>query len=128
MPIERGFFDARTRAFMALGFPVRVATLQIDTGFNGDVLVGDLTAQGLGLVTTPAFIMVHPAGNSQPFRVQISQINVTWLGQARLINVFVYPNEQPRPRGAADGLLGTGLIHPDRLVMDYINDVVEITN
>lgn len=130
MPVVKGFFDARTRAFVAVGFPnSERATLQIDTGFNGAILVGDQTADRLGLPAaspSSAFVDVLPAGSAQAFRVRIAEIDVPWLGQVRTIGGMIYPNEAPRPRGEPEGLLGTGLVHPNRLLLDYLNDIVEI--
>ena len=128
MAVLRGFFDTKTRAFVGFILPGGVANLQIDTGFNRQVLVGDLTAARLGVAPSSGFVMVQAAANTMPFRVQAARVHVTWLGQPRRIDVLVYENEQPRRRGEPDGLLGTGLIQPDRLLLDYLNDIVEISN
>ena len=127
MPVLRGYFDAKMRAFVAFRVPGGSANLQIDTGFNRQVLIGDVIAARLGVIPSSGFILVHPAGNAPPFRVQSARVHVTWLGQPRRIDVLVYENEQPLARGEPDGLLGTGLIHPNKLTLDYLNDIVEIT-
>ncbi len=127
MARERGYFDGQTRAFINLRFPGGLANLQIDTGFNRHVLIGDATAARLGLNAIPGFVMAQPAGSAQPFRVAIAHVDVMWLGQLRRLDVLIYGNEQPRPRGEPDGLLGTGLIHPGKLVLDYLSGIVEIS-
>lgn len=127
MARERGFLDARMRAFIALRLGSGHANLQVDTGFNAEVLIGNLTAAQLGVVPETAFIDLYPAGSGSPFRARIGHVDVAWLGQFRRIDVLVYENEQPRARGEPDGLLGTGLIHPNKLTLDYLNDIVEIS-
>lgn len=129
MAAVKGYFDAKTRAFVEMvAASGQRAHLQIDTGFNGAVLIGDLTAQRLGVSAFTGYEDVQPAGSAAPFRVGMATLDASWLSRTRRIDVMVWQNEVPKGRGEPDGLLGTGLIHPGKLLLDYINGIVELSD
>jgi predicted aspartyl protease len=100
----------------------------VDTGFNGDLHMTRTVALQLGFSLQGAKDVVEFAdGRSE--KVEIGHGEIDWLGGTRRIKLLASP-EPPRPRIPRDGepvaLLGTGLLAPHILLIDFEAGTVEI--
>ena len=130
MPSILGYLDAllRPRTSLLTINGARVDVL-IVTGFNGELFIGETTAQRIGVVLLPNWRNVTVAGGGPSVRIQEGEIDVHWISPAapRRTNVFVYSPEPASRRGEPEGLLGMRLISPDKLFIDCLNGDVRIT-
>jgi predicted aspartyl protease len=130
LSILRGSIDQQRRAILRLeqangddGFAA-----QVDTGFNGYLMVHEADLAKLAFKRTNGSAEVQVA-RGMGITVFFAEATVIWFdGKLRRINVFVVPD--PPPRRLPDDpivLLGTKLIDPHRLTIDFTLNILEIT-
>jgi hypothetical protein len=127
-----GYIDNRLRPCVRLDFDNGAhINVLIDTGFNGELFVGEDTAKRIGVLMLPYWRDVAVAGGGPSVRVLEGEVEVDWTSAGtvpgrRLLTVFVFAPEPPHRRGEPDGLLGMGLIAPDTLFIDCLNSIVRV--
>ncbi len=119
-----GSVDDRGRPLVRLSGEHDDLLLTVDTGFNGDLFVSRFGAQMLGLTPTGRATAVELGDGSTAF-VEAARITLVWLGESRPIRVLVTNIWKP-PVDDVVGLLGTGLLSPHRLVIDFTAGTVDI--
>lgn len=100
----------------------------LDTGFNGDLHMTLGMARRLGFELRPEKEPMEFADGRRE-SVQVGRGTIEWLGEQRIVAVFASP-DPPKPRPVRKGeyvaLLGTGLLSPHILLVDFTAMTVEI--
>jgi predicted aspartyl protease len=115
-PVVRVTLAERDESLLAL----------VDTGFNGDLHVTESVALRFGFERTSFDSEVALAdGNS--VKVVRGRGTIQWLGKLRRVQVFIADDPRTHPReGEPDALLGTGLLSPHVLLVDFTAMTIEI--
>jgi predicted aspartyl protease len=125
LPKIVGSVDALRRPVVRVSITGRedevVAT--IDTGFNGELMAtfGDAIRLGVNVDDSTETVRL---GDDTQVDVKVGRIRLSWLGEDRLVTVFISP-----ARAVASGpvlLIGTRLLAPHLLFIDFAADTVEI--
>jgi predicted aspartyl protease len=100
----------------------------VDTGFNGQLLIHDTELVRLGYYATWPALEIELAGRERR-AVGIVTARIIWFGQERDVNVFVAGGTRRRAAVTDDpvGLLGTVLLTPHRLMIDFATRRVVIS-
>ena len=96
----------------------------IDTGFNGDLMVTELSATLLKLTFGPEAALIE-LGNGTLAKVYQSEIKLNWLGENRYVQVLISQDWVTRADDPT-ALIGTGLLRPHLLLIDFEESTVEI--
>jgi predicted aspartyl protease len=100
----------------------------VDTGFNGDLHMTVAVARALGFELRPEMDLVEVADGRRVSTV-VGRGTIEWLGTERLVTVFASPDQprsQQRGREEVVALLGTGLLSPHLLLLDFTAGTVEV--
>jgi clan AA aspartic protease len=119
MAREDGSVNARQEAWLRVRSS-RGETLDclIDTGFNGALVLPRADAARLDLAVLGRVPII---GVSMIRSIaDIAELEVEWLGERRAVEVIISDGD--------DSLLGTGLLDGSRLVVDYINYMVTVSD
>ncbi|CAN0336218.1 unnamed protein product, partial [Phaeothamnion confervicola] len=123
-----GSVDDRRRPLLRIELPGRPDGLLalLDTGFNGEILVAEADIEALGFRARAGFSAVELAAG-QRIQLQRGQGTIVWLSAARRVEVLI-TKELPGPRRDGDPimLVGTGLLSPNLLLIDFAMATVEI--
>jgi predicted aspartyl protease len=117
-----GHADLRHRPLINLSIPGRedpVLAL-IDTGFNGYLLTNHNVAQQLDFRLPGIEISVELAGHTVR-RFELADGRIDWFGEIRQVPVLV-SSDEPAMSTVADEpwiLIGTALLNPHRLIIDF---------
>ena len=115
-PVVRLLLADRDESFLAL----------VDTGFNGELYVTDSVALRLGFERTSNDTPVRLAGDKIVTVVR-SAGRIKWLGRELRVQVLIAADTGGRQiEGEPDALLGTGLLSPHILLVDFTAMTVEI--
>ena len=117
----------------ALGRPiVRVAVVgrdddclaTVDTGFNGEIMMtlGDARTLGTRILDDNEEVQL---GHGRSVGVRIGQMRLRWLGAERDVSVFISDQSVPTRSGPVL-LIGTALLKPNLLLIDFALNTVEI--
>jgi clan AA aspartic protease len=90
----------------------------IDTGFDGALVLPRSEATRLNL-TVLGRVPIIGVGKIRAI-VDIAELEVEWLGESRAVEVII--------SSADDSLLGTELLDGSRLIVDYINYTVTVSD
>lgn len=119
MAREEGSVNARREAWL------RVKTsggetldCLVDTGFDGALLLPRSYVSRLNL-TVLGRVPIIGIGRIRSV-AEIAELEVEWLGETKAVEVIV--------SGGDDYLLGTGLLDGSRLVVDYVNYTVTVSD
>ena len=96
----------------------------VDTGFNGDLMVTRAAARDLGAQRLGREVDVQ-LGNGTVASVIRGRATIPWLGENRLVRVLV-ADDWLTVGDAPAGLLGTALLTPHLLMVDFAARTVEI--
>ena len=119
MAREEGSVNARREAWLRVRTAGR-ETLDclIDTGFDGALVLPRSEVLRLNL-TVLGRVPIIGVGRIRSV-ADIAELEVKWLGKTRAVEVIV--------SGGDDSLLGTQLLDVSRLVIDYINYTVTVSD
>lgn len=104
-----GYLDELDQAFLAIDFGQGPRDFQIDTGFTGTFVVGEELFDTSRATPSGTVEAALAAGRTWTFPCY--DVQVDWLGQRILVRVLVGPGR--------DCLIGTVLLNPHRLEIDY---------
>ena len=90
----------------------------VDTGFSGALMLPRDIVSGLSipLLGRETFELV----SGQFFTANLALAQIDWLGQKRPLRIVISEG--------SDALIGTEMLDGNRLVIDYINNRVTLTN
>ena len=97
----------------------------VDTGFNGHLMMGSQTAKTLGVELTGDATTVE-LGNGASTSVYQGFTEVHWLGRSSRAQVLASSSWVVRNPDAPVALVGTGLLRPHLLLVDFESATVEI--
>lgn len=122
MPSLLGYIDRRARKPM---LRIRVNgkhfVALVDTGFNGELLMSANEAARLGVTMLHGQAhQVQTAGGV--ISVDRGNLTIDWCHGPRRTGVLVHSSVA----GTQEVLLGTGLLHPGILTVEFLNDFVRI--
>lgn len=123
-----GSIDNRNRPLVRVSLVDREESLLalVDTGFNGDLYVTESVARRIGFERTSIKSQVELAGAALA-KIVRGRGTIQWLGQERRVQVFIAADpRRPPPEGDPEALLGTGLLAPHILLVDFTAMTVEI--
>jgi predicted aspartyl protease len=98
----------------------------VDTGFNGGLFIAAADAAALGVPLNDIKVKDKLAGGVQQSVVR-TKWSINWFGEQRTVDVLVSlePGHTLRPDEPV-ALLGTALLRPNLLLIDYDDRAVEI--
>lgn len=125
-----GHVDALDRPIVSLSIPGQEdgILVTVNTGFNRQLLIHRSEIAKLRFDFVDLTMAVELAGRQRRnFEVARSQIH--WFGRAQDVEVLITPGNEPRTALADEpiGLLGTSLLAPHRLSIDFAARRVVIT-
>ncbi len=98
--------------------------LVVDTGFNGDLMVTRRAASVLGVDAQSDEADVE-LGDGTTARLLEGATTIDWLDEKRRVRVFI-ADAWATVADGPDGLLGTNLLSPHLLLIDFAARTVEI--
>ena len=112
----RGYLEPNRTARLPIELSFGTLDFEIDTGFDGELIIGDelfddTEAERVGTVNGHL-----AAGNKQRFLKYV--IAFEWMGELTQTYAMVCPGN--------DCLIGTALLEPHRLEIDYEQRTVEL--
>ncbi|MBI5761216.1 MAG: hypothetical protein HZA46_22120 [Planctomycetales bacterium] len=112
-----GFLDELDQAFLTVQFGGAPLDFQIDTGFSGTLIVGtELFDPSCG---TPAGDVKAELADEHTAMYDTFMVVVNWFDEPTLVRVMIGPGKLC--------LLGTDMLKPHRLEIDYGVRTVELT-
>lgn len=116
----RGFISTKFRPFIQIKtFSGLYINGVVDTGFNGELLMGRWEANHYSVELAGRDYDLKILGGS-PVEVELGHLVLDWFGSRGTVKVAVVEVEE-------EVLLGTRLIHPGQLFMDFLQQTVLIT-
>lgn len=124
-----GHVDARDRPIVSLSLPGADDGLLVivDTAFNGQLLIHDIDAARLKCGSSRVELRVEFADRRSRV-LKRARGSIVWFGREQSVDVWM--SAEPQRTAMPDepvGLLGTGLLNPHRLVVDFATRRVVIT-
>ena len=119
-----GSVDDRGRPVVRLEIQGDSLLVLIDTGFNGTLMVTRAAARLLGVNPLGDETSIE-LGNGTTAQVFEAQTTIAWLGENRLVRVLV-ADDWLTVGDAPVGLLGTAMLTPHLLMVDFAARTVEI--
>ena len=119
-----GAVDLRGRPVIRIEGKQDSILVVVDTGFNGDLMVSRDAARLLGVdpIAREAEIEL---GDGRTVQVNEASATITWLEHERRVRVLV-SDDWVAVGDAPVGLLGTDLLAPHLLLIDFTAGTVEI--
>jgi predicted aspartyl protease len=129
LPELVGHVDDRERPLVRVSLPdqERSFLALVDTGFNGWLLMEAVDAVELGFVLREVAVSVELAGRGQS-RLGTAHGHILWFGQRQLIEVLVSTGGGIGSPDQPVALLGTRLLNPHVLKVDFQTRLVSITS
>lgn len=119
MAREGGSVNAQLEAWLRIrSSGSEIIDRLIDTGFDGALVLPRAAASRLNL-TILGRVPIIGGGRVRTI-ADIAELEVEWLGETRAVEVIISDGD--------DSLLGTGLLDGSRLLVDYINYIVTISD
>ena len=97
----------------------------VDTGFNGELMMSLAMAQSLGLSLDDDLVPIE-LGTGAIERVYTSQIDVLWLDKELRVRALVSTSWPSPAPDAPVALIGTRLLRPHLLLVDFDANTVAI--
>lgn len=104
-----GFLDRDNQAFLTVDIGQGPLDFLIDTGFNGSLIIGEDLFDPAHAI--PAGATTAELASHQSFQYQTYLVEFEWLGQLIATRILVGAGKEC--------LLGTALLDPHRLEIDY---------
>jgi hypothetical protein len=125
-----GHVDAHGRPIVSLSVANQEDELLVvvDTGFNGTLLLHDGPVARQGCEIT-GFEETVEFADRERRTLLLGRTRIAWFGPAQDVNVFISRPAQSRAASPDEpvGLLGTALLSPHRLTIDFASRRVLIT-
>ena len=119
-----GSVDQRGRPVIRVEGKLDSILVVVDTGFNGDLLLAREAARLLGVDPVSKETEIE-LGDGRTVVVNEARATITWLEQNRRVRVLV-SDDWTSVGDAPVGLLGTELLVPHLLLVDFADGTVEI--
>jgi hypothetical protein len=117
-----GHVDAQDRPIVSLSAPDQEDSFPvvIDTGFNGQLLIYSTEIARFRCEHTDLTVTAEFA-DRQRHLLSRARSRIIWFGGPRAVDVLIATADQPRsaPTDEPIGLLGTGLLSPHKLTVDF---------
>ena len=97
----------------------------VDTGFNGEVMLVEGDAPAVGVVWRDEGESVE-LGHGESVNVRLGRLRIRWLDRERDVSVLVGERREPTRAGEPVMLIGTQLLSPHLLLVDFEARTVEI--
>lgn len=97
----------------------------IDTGFNGEVMLVEGDAALLGVVIHEEGERVE-LGHGENVNVRLGRLRIRWLDQDRVVSALIARRREASREGEPVMLIGTELLSPHLLFVDFDKRTVEI--
>jgi clan AA aspartic protease len=111
-----GYLDERNQAFLTLDFGQGPLDFEIDTGFAGTLVVGEELFDSAR--ATPAGYAEADLASEQSYVYPCFFVELPWHGETVLAQVLIGPG--------TECLIGTELLNPHRLEIDYGKRTVQL--
>ncbi|MCX7420406.1 MAG: hypothetical protein NT013_12845 [Planctomycetia bacterium] len=111
-----GFLDELNQAWLNLDFGEGRTDFLIDTGFAGTLIIGEELFDTSRAI--PAGFVDSTLAAGQSFRYERFDLSFEWLGVSVRLFVLVGPG--------TEYLIGTDLLSPHRLEIDYQRQIVQL--
>ena len=125
-----GHVDARDRPIVSLSVPGQEDQFLVivDTGFNGQLLIHDAAATRLNCESRRVDVRVEFADRGSRI-LDLGRGSIVWFGRHQEVDVWITTAEPGRTTTADQpiGLLGTGLLSPHKLTVDFATRRVVIS-
>jgi predicted aspartyl protease len=97
----------------------------IDTGFNGEVMIvaGDAVAVGVAMRDGGRRVEL---GHGESVDVRTGRLRLRWLNLEQEVSVLIGERREPSREGEPIMLIGTRLLSPHLLLVDFGSGTVEI--
>ena len=119
-----GSVDQRGRPVVRMDGRQDSFLVVVDTGFNGDLMLTRAAAGLLGVEASTDETEVE-LGDGRTVHVNETRTTINWLDRPRLVRIFV-SDAWTTTGDAPAGLIGTQLLAPHLLLIDFANGTVEI--
>jgi hypothetical protein len=125
-----GHVDPRDRPIISLMVPDRedAFPVVVDTGFNGELLIYEpdihrFECEFLDLESSVEF------ADRERRTIPLARTRIIWFGRFQMVRVWITPAETGRTAAPDEpvGLLGTALLKPHRLNVDFATRRVVIS-
>lgn len=117
-----GHVDALDRPVVSLSIPGQEDSflVTVDTGFNRQLLIHSSDIARLHCDFVDITMAVELAGRERRM-LEVARSQILWFGHPRDVEVLVGAGGLPRPALADEpiGLIGTSLLRPHKLVIDF---------
>ena len=119
MAREEGSVNAQLEAWLRVRSSIgELIDCLIDTGFDGSLVLPRSQANRLNLTVLGRVPII---GVSRIRSIaDIAELEVEWLGESRAVEVIISDGD--------DSLIGTQMLDGSRLVVDYMNYIVTVSN
>ena len=126
-----GHVDERDRPIVSLSVHGQEDSFLVivDTGFSGQLLINDTEIPRLRCEITGIDLPVEFA-NRERRMLSLARSRIVWFGEPQDVHVWVTTREPGRTALSDEpvGLLGTALLNPHRLMVDFAARRVVISN
>ena len=112
----QGFLEPDNQALVTLDFGQGPLDFLIDTGFNGTLIVGEEILETRDLI--PLGTLQAELASQQSFEYLRYAVSFEWFGEELLTEVLVGAGKEC--------LIGTALLNPHRLEIDYEHRTVQL--
>ncbi len=119
--------DDRLRPLIRLRILARddEALATVDTGFNGQLMMTDGDARRWRVTLLDNAEKVE-LGHGLQVDVQLGEVDIMWMERKRRATVFISERSEPTRDGEPVVLIGTSLLTPHLLLVDFEARTVEI--
>jgi len=100
----------------------------VNTGFNGELMLSRNVAAEFGMTEREGYSTVTLAGG-QTHIVRRGYGTISWFARPRRIEVLIHVEDLParlRDQDEPVGLVGTGLLYPHMLAIDFAARTLEV--
>ena len=112
----QAFLDADHQAFLTFDCGQGPLDFLIDTGFNGSLIIGEDVFDPTYAI--PAGAMTADLASNQSFEYETFMLEFEWFGQYLVTRILVGAGKEC--------LIGTALLAPHRLIIDYESRSIEL--
>jgi predicted aspartyl protease len=119
-----GSVDDRRHPVVRLEMDGHSLLMVVDTGFNGDLLLSQQASMVLS-ITSAGRTRTIELGDGTSAELRQTIISIPWLGAKRAVRALIADSWMPRGDDPI-GLVGTELVSPNLLMIDFSARTVDI--